>query len=161
MTSVTLVRRIRAEPSTVFELLSTAEGLTAWWGPDDFPVLSAEADVRIGGRFRVRFRSVDGAEHECAGEFLQIEPPTLIAMSWRWTSGGEPAEQGAVSRLELSLRPIEAGTELTLIHSALRNAVSQASHRQGWEGALAKLQARWEPTRRGASDVEPPDLEVS
>ena len=148
MTSVTLVRQIRARPSTVFDLLSTAEGLTAWWGPDDFPVISAEADVRVGGRYRVRFRSVDGVEHGCAGEFLAVEPPVLIAMSWQWTSGGEPEEGGGVSRLELRLRATDTGSELTLVHADLRNAASQASHRGGWEGALDKLQARLNGERR-------------
>jgi uncharacterized protein YndB with AHSA1/START domain len=126
----------------VFDLLSTAEGLTAWWGPDDLPVLSAEADVRVGGSFRVRFRSIDGAEHECAGEFLEIDPPVRIAMSWRWTSGGPPEESGQVSRLELRVRPTGTGCELTLVHADLQGAVSQASHSGGWSGALDKLQAR-------------------
>jgi uncharacterized protein YndB with AHSA1/START domain len=150
MTSVTLVRRIRARPSTVFELLSTAEGLTSWWGPDDLPVMSAQADVRVGGRFRVRFRTADGAQHECAGEFLDVEPPVRIAMSWRWSSGGEPQEQGAVSHVEISLRPIETGTELTLTHADLRNDLSAASHRQGWDGALDKLQTRLDPPQGAA-----------
>ena len=144
MTSLTLVRQIRARPSTVFDLLSTAEGLTAWWGPDDLPVLSAEADVRTGGRFRVCFRTIDGAEHVCAGEFLTVEPPRRLIMSWCWTSGGEAEEQGAVSRVEMHLRPTDAGAELTLVHADLRNAASEASHRRGWTGALDKLQARLE-----------------
>jgi len=148
MTSVTLVRQIRARPSTVFDLLSTAEGLTAWWGPGDFPVLSAEADVRVGGRYRARFRTIDGAEHECAGEFLEVEAPLCIAMTWRWTSGGDPEEVGAVSRLELRLRATDTGSELTLIHADLRNAASQASHRGGWTGALDKLVARLDGGRR-------------
>jgi uncharacterized protein YndB with AHSA1/START domain len=150
--SLTLVRQIRAQPATVFDLLSTAEGLTAWWGPDDLPVLSAEADVRVGGRFRVRFRRADGAEHECAGEFLEIEPPIRIVMSWRWASGGVPEEGGRVSRLELHVRPHESGAELTLVHADLRNAASEASHRQGWGGALAKLQARLGGVARGITE---------
>jgi uncharacterized protein YndB with AHSA1/START domain len=144
VTSLTLVRQIRARPSTVFELLSTAEGMAAWWGPDDQPVLAAEADVRVGGQFRVRFRTSDAAEHECAGEFLEVEPPARIVMSWRWTSGGEAEEQGAVSRVEMHVRPIDTGTELTLVHADLRNEASAASHRGGWMGALDKLQARLE-----------------
>ena len=145
MTSLILVRRIRARPSIVFDLLSTAEGMAAWWGPDDLPVLTAEADVRVGGCFRVRFRTSDGEEHECAGEFLEVEPPVRIAMSWRWTFGGDPEEQGAVSRLELSLRPTDTGSELTLVHAGLRNPASRAGHARGWNGALDKLQARLEP----------------
>jgi uncharacterized protein YndB with AHSA1/START domain len=142
MNQLTLVRSIRARPATVFELLSSAEGLATWWGPDDLPVLAAEAEVRVGGRYRIRFRTNDGAEHECAGEFLEVVPPERIVMSWRWTSGGEPEEQGSLSRLDLRVRPTETGSELTLIHADLRNAASEASHRRGWTGALDKLQAR-------------------
>lgn len=144
MNAVTLVRQIRARPSTVFELLSTAEGIATWWGPDDLPVLAAEAAAHVGGRYRVRFRTLDGAEHECAGEYLEVMAPVRIVMSWRWSSGGEAEEQGAVSRLEMHLRPIDTGTELTLVHTQLRNAASVASHRGGWSGALDKLEAQLE-----------------
>ncbi len=139
MTSLTLVRHIRARPSTVFDLLSTVEGLTSWWGPDDFPVLSAEADVRVGGSFRVHFRTIDGAEHECVGEFLEVVPPARLVMSWRWFTGGVPEERDRVSRVEVHVRADGAGTELTLIHGELRDGESERSHRRGWSGALDKL----------------------
>ena len=54
MTSLTLVRRIAARPAIVFNALTTPDGIRCWWGPDDGPVLLAETDVRVGGRFRVR-----------------------------------------------------------------------------------------------------------
>jgi uncharacterized protein YndB with AHSA1/START domain len=41
MTSLTLVRRIKARPSIVFDALTTPEGIACWWGPDDGPVLVA------------------------------------------------------------------------------------------------------------------------
>ena len=55
MTSLTLVRRIAARPSIVFEALTTPEGISHWWGPDAGPVLFAETDVRVGGRFKFAF----------------------------------------------------------------------------------------------------------
>ena len=145
MTSVTLVRRIKARPSIVFDLISTPEGMAAWWGPDDLPVLSAEADVRVGGRFRVEFRTADGLQHVCAGEFLDVRPPERIVMSWQWVSGGEPEEGDSASRVEFHVRPIDVGTELTLIHADLRNELSRASHAYGWAGALDKLLRRFDP----------------
>jgi len=141
MSSVTLVRRIRARPSIVFALLSTPEGIAEWWGPDGGPVLLAEADVRVGGYFRVRFRTLDGSEHESAGEYLEIVPDRRLVMSWRWAEGGEPEEQGALSRIEMDLKPIDIGTELTFTHAHLRNEKSRASHGAGWAGALEKLEA--------------------
>jgi uncharacterized protein YndB with AHSA1/START domain len=138
MTSMTLVRRIVARPSIVFEALATEEGMTSWLGPADFPVLAAKADVQVGGRFQVRFRTEDGLEHVCAGEFLEIVRPERIVMSWQWTLNGAPEEQGSISRVELHLRAIDTGTELTLIHAALRDEASARSHEWGWNGALDK-----------------------
>ena len=40
MTSLTLVRRIAARPSIVFDALTTPDGIACWWGPDDGPVLA-------------------------------------------------------------------------------------------------------------------------
>ena len=139
MTSLTLVRRIRARPSIVFEALTTPDGIGQWWGPDAGPVLLAETDVRIGGRFRVRFRMLDGTEHESAGEYLEIVEPKRLVMSWQWTNGGEPEEAGEVSRVEIDLKRIDTGTEITFTHARLGTQASRASHEQGWAGALDKL----------------------
>ena len=136
MTSVTLVRRIKARPTIVFDALITPEGMALWYGPDDGPVLVAESDPRAGGRFRVRFRMRDGSEHEASGEYLEVAPPQRLSMSWRWTGGVEdPGE----SRVDIRLRAIAEGTELTLTHSRLHDEETQRSHEEGWAGALDKL----------------------
>ena len=149
MTSLTLVRRIGARPAIVFEALTTPEGVTAWWGPDDLPAIRAEVDARIGGAFRVRFRTLDGLEHEAFGEYLEVVRPTRLVMSWCWVHGGEPGELGRTSRIEIDLKPVEGGTELTFTHAGLRNAVSTASHEGGWTGSLAKLVRRFESDSLG------------
>lgn len=51
MTSLTLVRRIKARVSIVFDAITTAEGIAQWWGPDAGPVLIAEADPRKSNSF--------------------------------------------------------------------------------------------------------------
>lgn len=146
MSEIKLIRRIAARPAIVFDALTTVEGLTSWFGPDEGPVLSAKADARVGGRFCVRFRIDSGSEHapsnsehECAGVYLEIEKPHRVVLSWQWLFGGDPLEQGRISRLELHLRPIDTGTELTLIHTALRDEASARSHAWGWAGSLEKL----------------------
>ena len=116
MTSLTLVRRIGgARRRSCFDALTTPEGIACWWGPDDGPVLLAETDVRVGGRFRVRFRMLDGSEHESRGEYLEVCAPQRLAMSWRWVDGEDPGEL----RVEIDLRAIPEGTELTFTHSRL------------------------------------------
>jgi uncharacterized protein YndB with AHSA1/START domain len=75
---MTLVRRIAARPSVVFDALITPDGIRQWWGPDEGPVILAESDARVGGHFRVRFRMRDNTEHECSGEYLVVDPPHRI-----------------------------------------------------------------------------------
>jgi uncharacterized protein YndB with AHSA1/START domain len=148
LTSLTLVRRIKARPSIVFDALTTPEGIACWWGPDDGPVLLAESDPRVGGRFRVRFRMLDGSEHESSGDYLEIERPHRLAMSWRWAGGEDPGE----SRVEIELRAIADGTELTFTHSRLRDEATRRSHEHGWTGALDKLERHFlaSPERRSS-----------
>jgi uncharacterized protein YndB with AHSA1/START domain len=139
MTSLTLVRRIRARPQIVFDAVTSADGIAHWWGPDAGPVLVAESDPRVGGRYRVRFlRMLDSTEYESSGEFLEIVPPERVVMSWRW-KGGVP-DHGE-SRIEITFKTVPEGTELTFVHSQLHDEESSRSHEEGWAGALDKLEA--------------------
>jgi uncharacterized protein YndB with AHSA1/START domain len=141
MTSLTIVRRIRARPSIVYAALVDPGAIAQWWGPPDTDrVVSAESDGRVGGRFRVRFRKADGTEHESAGEFLELIDGKRVVMSWEWAVGGDPDERGQVSRVIIDLRPIDVGTELTFTHARLKTPMSRDSHGWGWGGALDRLE---------------------
>jgi uncharacterized protein YndB with AHSA1/START domain len=152
MTSLSLVRRIRARPSIVFEALTTPEGIACWWGPDDGPVVLAEIDLRVGGRFRVRFRMLDGSEHESSGEYLEVVPAKRLAMSWRWAGGEDPGE----SLLEFNLRAIPEGTEITLTHSRLHDEETRRSHEAGWSGSLEKLERHFRAAPAAIRDRQAP-----
>jgi len=143
LTSLTLVRRIRAQRPVVFDAVTTAEGIAQWWGPDAGPVLVAEADVRVGGHYRVRFRMLDGTEHETTGTYLELLRPERVVMSWRWTGG---AEDPGESRVEILLRVIPEGTELTFSHSRLHDEGARRSHEAGWTGSLDKLEGLFTDT---------------
>ena len=148
MTSLTLVRRIKARPSIVFDALTTAEGIASWWGPDGGPVLEAESDPQVGGRFR----TLDGSEHESSGEYLEVVKPERLSMSWRWTGGVEdPGE----SLVEIRLRAVAEGTELTFIHSRLHDEDRRRSHEEGWNGALDKLERHCLATERSLENRAP------
>lgn len=145
MTRLTIVRRIAARPSIVFDALTTPEGIARWWGPDAGPVLIVETDLRVGGRFRVRFRMLDGSEHESCGEYLEVVRPRRLAMTWRWAGGEDPGE----SLVEIDLRAVATGTELTFTHSRLHDEDTRRSHEEGWNGALDKLERHFLTSLRG------------
>ncbi|MGO8993853.1 MAG: SRPBCC family protein, partial [Polyangiaceae bacterium] len=73
-----------------------------------------------------------------------------IVMSWSWAVGGELDESGRISRVEIELKPIGDGTELTFTHADLASEASEKSHAWGWGSALDKLVRHVEtPAREG------------
>ncbi len=157
MSDVTLVRRIMARPSIVFDALTTTDGMAAWWGPDELPVVRVEVDARVGGAYRVRFRTLDGREHEAHGRFLELVAPRRLVMTYRYALGGEPDEGARTSRVEFDLVPFPGGTELTFTHADLSSETSERSHAGGWSGAFDKLVRHTE--RVGVpADLDPEDV---
>jgi uncharacterized protein YndB with AHSA1/START domain len=137
VTSLTLVRRIAARPSIVFEAMTTAEGIASWWGPDAGPVLLSESDPKVGGRYRLRFRTLDGNEYETSGEFLEVRAPERVAMSWHW------ADDEDETRIEIDLRAVDGGTEVTFTQSRFADEATRDGHKKGWSGSFDKLERRF------------------
>ena len=61
-------------------------------------------------------------------------------MSWRWKGG---AEDPGESRIEITLKAVSEGTELTFTHSQLHDEETRRSHEEGWTGSLDKLEAHF------------------
>jgi uncharacterized protein YndB with AHSA1/START domain len=133
------VRRLRAAPEKVFEAFVDPREIVHWWCPDEGPTLSAETDVRVGGRFRIVFRTMDGELHECSGEYLEIDAPRRLVMTFGWSI--TPHLQ---TRVTVSIDPIAEGAQLTVLHEGFADMVSRDSHEAGWAGALGKLVTRVE-----------------
>jgi uncharacterized protein YndB with AHSA1/START domain len=137
--SLTYVRRIRATPAKVWNAFVDPREFLHWWGPDEGATLSAEADVRVGGTFKVAFCTKTGQRFENAGEYLEIDPPRRLVMSW-WFSA-TPQIRSVVT---VSIDEIDGGTELTVRHDGFSDEGLPVTHAQGWAGALGKLAAHVE-----------------
>jgi len=80
---------------------------------------------------------------------LEVVKPERLSMSWRWTGGVEdPGE----SLIQIELRAVAEGTELSFTHSRLRDEESRRSHQEGWTGALNKLERHFLATSKIAKD---------
>ena len=132
--SVTLVRKIKASPAKVWAAITRPEQMLQWWGPDAGPTLKVEADVRPGGRFSVVFRLLNGQEHNPTGFYREVIPERKLVFTWDLPGALEPE-----SLVTFLLKPLDTGTELTLIHAHLPDEEARASHEQGWNGLLDKL----------------------
>ena len=121
--SLTIVRRIKATPAKVYAALTEPAKMMRWWGPDAGPTLSAEADVRPGGRFSVVFRILNGEEHYARGVYRDVVPDEKLVFTWEWVA--MPERESLVT---LSLRPLNGGTELTLIHEQFHDEANGERH---------------------------------
>jgi len=142
--SLTYVRRIRATPAKVWNAFVDPRELVHWWGPDAGPTLSAETDVRIGGAFKIVFRTMAGEQFESHGEYLELDPPRRLVMSF-WFSVAPDVR----SRVTVSIVAVDDAVEVTVKHDGFSDDGLPATHEEGWKGALAKMAARLEsPTER-------------
>ncbi len=132
--SLTLVRRFRASPGRVFEAWTRAEVLATWFGPHHTRVEEAEVDARDGGRFRIVLRENNGDRHEVGGTYFDVVPGEGLSFTWAWHS--TPERQ---SRVRVSLRAVEGGTELTLVHDQFADEATAGRHRRGWTESLERL----------------------
>ncbi|HEY0823143.1 MAG TPA: SRPBCC domain-containing protein [Ramlibacter sp.] len=132
-----LARRYPVAPARVWRAWTDPQALSAWFGPGEpNSVTLAELDVRPGGRYRIRFHTPDGEEHEVSGTYEEVVPERKLVFSWAWRSTPE-----RVSRVTLTLEPSGQGTELGFLHERFFDEAARDGHRQGWAATLAKLEA--------------------
>ncbi len=135
--SLTLTRRLRAAPAKVFAAWTDPEKIVRWFGPEQTIVdsVSADMDVRVGGHFRISFRTDDGEYHEVGGRYLEVVPDRRLVFSWAWHS--TPERQ---SQVTVVLRDEGDVTLLTLTLDKFFDEAARDGHRRGWTGTLDKLE---------------------
>lgn len=130
--SVSLIHTIKAPAQKVFTAWTDGARLQQWLAP------IAQADGRVGGRFRLEVQTTDGA-HVVTGEYRELVPARRIVMSWVYE--GPMVPTGKVpSTVTVDLRASGANTEVSLQHEGLKNPTYRETIRQGaWTDALTKL----------------------
>lgn len=132
--SLTLVRSYPAAPEKVWHAWTDPEALKRWFGPDSGKVSLAETDVRVGGRFRVVFSTLDGEQHDVSGVYREVQPNRKLVFTWAWKS--TPERESLVT---LTFRPSGSGTEFNMLHEQFFDVAARDRHEFGWTGSLAKL----------------------
>lgn len=89
---VSVSRSFDASAALVYRAYTTPELVQRWLtGPAGWAMPVCEMDVRVGGRYRWRWRSnEDGSEFGFHGEFLEVEPEVRL----RHTEVFDPGDTG-------------------------------------------------------------------
>lgn len=135
--SLTLARRLKAPAATVFEAWTDPHKIIHWFGPEQTltDTVKADMDVRVGGHFRISFKTENGEYHEVGGKYLEVTPNHRLVFSWAWHS--TPERQ---SQVTVVLREEGDVTLLTLTHDKFFDEAARDGHIRGWTGTLNKLE---------------------
>jgi uncharacterized protein YndB with AHSA1/START domain len=135
--SLTLKRRLKAPPAQVFRAWTDPEKIVRWFGPSNATQDSilAETDVRVGGRYRIRFKTDDGEQHEVGGAYREVVADRRLVFSWAWHT---TPERESLVTITLAADG-DSGTLLTLQHEQFFDEKARDGHERGWTGTLDKL----------------------
>ena len=81
---------IAASPERVFRAITEPGEIVRWWGSDElYRTTSHTADLRPGGAWRSEGKGSDGTPFVVEGEFIVVEPPHRLSMTWKpaWDGG--------------------------------------------------------------------------
>jgi uncharacterized protein YndB with AHSA1/START domain len=100
---VKIVRSFKAPRDLVYKAYTTPELVKRWLlGPPGWTMPVCEMDVRVGGKFRFRWRSNEGGkEFGFHGEFKEVEAPAKLVQSEYFDPGdlGGDMGEGALVRV--------------------------------------------------------------
>lgn len=141
---------VAASPATVFALLTEPDRLRRWQS------VVSSVDLAVGGEFR--HLVVPGAVAK--GAFTEIEPDRRLVYTWGWegeTAGVAPGS----STVTVQLEPDGRRTIIDFVHDGLPDAEAVASHADGWDHFLDRLElaaetgdAGFDPWAAGPDDVD-------
>jgi uncharacterized protein YndB with AHSA1/START domain len=120
-------------PATVWAALTTAEGLSAWFGQN------ATIDLRPGGSASMKF----GSGHTAEMRVERVEQPTVFGYTWHIY--GLPEDDPRRTYVEFTLEPTDAGTRLTMVESGFAQLPDDSyrtayhGNADGWVSELGEL----------------------
>jgi len=127
--TVKLTRTINASPQEIFDSFQHECRLREWMCD------GARTQPRKGGLFNVWWNS----GYEARGVFTTWKPPSALAFTWN--SPMEPGE----TQVRVTLKPVEGGTKLTLVHSGFGTGKKWAGRAEEsereWNGGLDNLKS--------------------
>ena len=130
--------------------LPTPNKMPRWWGqPGLHRITGWKGDLRSGGKWSSTGLRDDGTSYTIEGEYLKVDPPRLLVMTWipSWVG-----PMSTVLRWELEAHEVHGlhpngprkagtGTLVKIRHEGFASsAAALAGHHKGWQSVLVWLQ---------------------
>jgi uncharacterized protein YndB with AHSA1/START domain len=134
--AVRIARTFGAPAEEVFDAWTSPEVMRRWFHvAADWDTPDAEVDLRVGGKVRVVMRKPDGTEVEAQGEYMLIDRPHRLVMTW--TFDDDPSN---VQLIELSFSESEGSTTVRMVNSGISTDERRGAQEEGWQGCFEQLE---------------------
>lgn len=141
-TTLQLKRTFSASRERVFKAWTDPEMLKEWFGPEGVKTVSAEVELKIGGKYRFEMKLPDGKMVYHQGAFREIKFPERLVYTWilegQNCKGGE--DEDCETLVTIDFKDLGGSTELTLTHEFFPSEKSREGHEFGWTGCFNKLE---------------------
>lgn len=128
---------IAAPPDQVFQALVDPERVVQWWGQKGtYECTEFVSDLRVGGKWRSAGITPNHGRFEVTGEYLEVNPPRVLAYTWMATWTGN-----AQTTVRWELEPENQGTRVRIRHCGFAADRELLDNYRGWPRMLGWLQA--------------------
>lgn len=127
---IVITRVLDAPRELVFKMWTEPAHLARWFGCRGSTMLGFKRDLRVGGEYRISWRSAEGVDHGVCGVYREIAPPERLVFTWvRPEAENDPDYETLVS---ITFAEKGQKTEMTLRHAVFESTETRNLHRDGW-----------------------------
>jgi uncharacterized protein YndB with AHSA1/START domain len=138
--SVAVQRRFAAPRERVFGAWTEARAIKEWFGRNDGTDISdVDADVRVGGRFRIQYVAPQG-EAAIVGTYREVVPVERLAFTFAWDPPVWDVMKGDDMLVTVDFVDVDGETDVLLTHERLEGPDVSAFHEEGWTLSLDGLE---------------------
>jgi uncharacterized protein YndB with AHSA1/START domain len=130
-TQILIIREFDAPRNLVYKAYTTPELIKRWWSGDRGEVMSANVDLRVGGKWRYAMTANEGFEVAFHGVYREIVPNERLVMTEIYE--GAPDAEAVVTH---TFTEENGRTTLTMLMQLPSQEVRDAIIESGMEGGL-------------------------
>jgi uncharacterized protein YndB with AHSA1/START domain len=134
--TIRLHRVLRATPERVYRAFLDPDAMVKWLPPNGFTAKSHQADVKVGGSYRMSFTNfTTGKSHSFGGRYLELTPNERIRYTDKFDDPNLPGEM----QTTIVLKKVSCGTELNVVQEGVPEVIPAEACYLGWQESLVLL----------------------
>jgi len=140
--TVTFHRVLRCPPDRVYRAFTTPQAFAKWLPPHGFYATVHEADVKVGGSYKMSFTNLTtGNGHSFGGRYLELVPGQKLRYTAAFDDPNLPGEMTTT----VELKAVFCGTEMHIKQEGIPAMIPAEACYLGWQESLQLLAQLAEP----------------